>query len=243
METDDQVVGSVRIKESTAEGRLSRGRTVFDVIRWTSLLLWLLVLAAAVTLGSRITPLSDLEFDVNAGDVTSVAITPGMPPGAEGVAMQSVFWRSGFLNHRADVVMVTPGQGASEATFDEDVAVRDGHDIAERLGVEHPSLLITQVPERLSSAQVFGFDVPLWLLGFALPGIVGTLMVLVSGPQPWRATRWAWFWILSTGIGPPLFLILAGPTPPLPPPRERHRRLTGGWALLVTVLLQPLLQL
>lgn len=241
MQTGNQLSGAAGTDGRVDDGRLPPRSTVFDFVRWAMLALWIFVMAIAVTAGSRITPLRDLEFDLNAGDVTSVMITPGMPPGAEGVMTQSVFWRSGLLNHRADVLMTTPGDDSSTSTSDEDMAVRSGHDIAEQIAAKHSAVLIERIPERSSSAEVFGFQVPFWLLGFALAGAAGTLFLLVSGPQPWRATRWAWFWILTTGIGPPLFLILAGPTPPLRSPQERHRKLTGGWAFLLALLLHPLL--
>jgi len=137
--------------------------------------------------------------------------------------------------------MITPGDDSAASPSDDDMAVRSGYDIAEQLADEDSDVLITRISERLSSGVVYGFDVPFWLLGFALVGAIGTLMVLVSGPQPWRATRWAWFWIIPTVIGPPLFLILAGATPPLRSPREQHRKLTGGWAFLVALLLQSVL--
>jgi hypothetical protein len=66
----------------------------------------------------------------------------------------------------------------------------------------------------------------LFLVGFAL---------LVAGPQPWRATRWAWFWLLFPPVGSVVFVLLSGPTPGIPGPRDPHRRLTGGWAFLLSL--------
>ncbi|RMB61780.1 hypothetical protein EAX62_03945 [Tessaracoccus antarcticus] len=215
---------------------------MFDVVRWWTLVVWIFVMAVAVTIGSRTGQLSDLESDLKAGGVTSVMVTPGLPPGAEGVTTQSVFWRSGVLNHRADVLMITPGDESLASPSSGDMAVRWGYDIAQHITDEDSAVLITRIPQRSSYGVVYGFEVPMWLLVFALAGAVGTFTVLVSGPQPWRATRWAWLWIIiSAGIGPPLFLILAGPTPPLRSPREQHRRLTGGWAFVVALLCQSLL--
>lgn len=241
MEDRNQLSGTAVVDGRLTERRLPRRSTTFDIVRWCMLALWIFVVAVAVTVGSRTSQLSDLEFELNAGGVESVMVTPGMPPGAEGVATQSVFWRSGFLNHRADVLMITPGDDSAASRSDDDMAVRSGYDIAEHLADEDSAVLIKRIPERLSSGVVYGFDVPVWLLGFALVGAIGTLMVLVSGPQPWRATRWAWFWIIPTVIGPPLFLILAGPTPPLRSPRQHHWKLTGGWAFLSALLLQSVL--
>lgn len=241
MEAGNQLSGSTKVDGVDTEARLPRRSTVFDLVRWSMLALWIFVMVVAVTVGSRTSQLSDLESDLTAGTVTSVTVTPGMPPGAEGVTMQSVFWRSGLLNYRADVLMVTPGDDSAASPHDDGMAVRSGYDVAEQLAEEDSELLITRIPDRLSSGVVYGFEVPIWLLGFAFAGAVGTLMVLVSGHQPWRATRWGWFWIISTAIGPPLFLILAGPTPLLPSPRKQHRKLTGGWAFLIALFLQSVL--
>lgn len=67
--------------------------------------------------------------------------------------------------------------------------------------------------------------------------------LLIAGPQPWRATRWAWFWLLLPPVGSVAFLLLSGPTPGLPSPRNPRRRLTGGGgvAFLLSLLLMPLL--
>ncbi|QOR69839.1 hypothetical protein IM660_14415 [Ruania alkalisoli] len=74
----------------------------------------------------------------------------------------------------------------------------------------------------------------------------GILIVLATGPQPWFATRWAWFW-LGAAI-PVLWLafLLFEPRPlwhsarlasaerePVPNPEDQDRRLTGGWAFLI----------
>ncbi len=242
METANQVSVAAGVDGCVTDEQIPRRRTVFDFVRWMMLALWLFVMAVAVSIGSYSTQLRDLESELDRGGVTSVTVTPGMPAEAEGATTQSVYWRSGWLNHRADVVMVTPGDDSWAWTSEDNMAVRTGYDIANQLAEKDPALLITRVPERMSGAEVYGFEVPSWLLGFTLAGAFGTFVVLVSGPQPWRATRWAWFWLMTTVIGAPLFLVLAGPTPPLRSPREQHRRLTGGRAFIIALVLQLLLQ-
>jgi hypothetical protein len=60
--------------------------------------------------------------------------------------------------------------------------------------------------------------------------------LLVAGPEPWRATRWAWFWlVLTSPFVSVLFLLLSGPTVAVPGPRNPRRRLTGGWAFLLSL--------
>ncbi|HLT85655.1 MAG TPA: hypothetical protein VKZ83_15585 [Phototrophicaceae bacterium] len=62
----------------------------------------------------------------------------------------------------------------------------------------------------------------------------GALLVLVGGPQPRLATKWAWFWLMY--LVPPTALALVA-LEPVPlwrgEARWRARRLTGGWALLI----------
>ena len=62
-------------------------------------------------------------------------------------------------------------------------------------------------------------------------------LLLVGSREPWRATSWAWAWlILLTPVGVPAFLLFGGITG-LAPPRPGHRRLTGGWAFLLALAL------
>lgn len=235
MKANNAASGITGVPGQVVRRRIRRRPTAFDSVRWAMLALWIFVMAVAVTVGDRGSNFGELESALDTGDVNSVMVTPGLPSGAEGSLMQTVYWRSGLLNHYADVRMVTP-DGDNSASSGDDAVVRSGYDIAAQIADEHPAVLITRSAERYSYGQIYGFQVPTWLIWFALAGAVGTLMVLVSGPEPWRATRWAWFWLITTVIGPPLFLILAGPTPPLRSPRETHRRLTGGWALLIALL-------
>jgi hypothetical protein len=72
----------------------------------------------------------------------------------------------------------------------------------------------------------------LFLAGFPL---------LMIGPHPWRATRWAWFWLLLPPVGNVVFLLLSGPTPGVPRPRNPRRRLTGGWAFWLSLPLMSVL--
>lgn len=86
------------------------------------------------------------------------------------------------------------------------------------------------------SGIVFG----LWELPgnwFVLPFILlaGFLLVLARGPQSRWATRWAWAWLSLTPVlvlVVPVYLIF-GARPHL----SGHRRLTGGWAFLLTLVI------
>ena len=81
---------------------------------------------------------------------------------------------------------------------------------------------------------------PVWLLGFVW---IFTFAMMVSGPDPWRATKSAWFWLMISPAGPIVliaFLSLGGPTGLAPAPRRGAQRLTGGWAFLLFLLLKAL---
>jgi hypothetical protein len=61
---------------------------------------------------------------------------------------------------------------------------------------------------------------------------------LINGPEPWRATRWAWFWTIANPlgvIGCLAFLLLSGPIPMLPASKIDARRLHGGWAFIIVM--------
>lgn len=80
--------------------------------------------------------------------------------------------------------------------------------------------------------------VPGLSLAWSWAGIAGlaTFILLVSGPQPRLATKWAWFWLM--GIGPlGMAFLLLEPVPVwLRDALPARQRLTGGWAFLITIL-------
>ena len=67
--------------------------------------------------------------------------------------------------------------------------------------------------------------------------VIATLFVLINGPQPRWATRWAWFWLIMNPalvVTVPLFLIGSGPLRPTDGPvAPIGKRLTGGWAFFL----------
>lgn len=66
---------------------------------------------------------------------------------------------------------------------------------------------------------------------------LATLILLIAGPQPRWATKWAWFWLL--GVGPmSVVFLLAEPVPVWQqgPAYARPQRLTGGWAFLLALV-------
>lgn len=98
-------------------------------------------------------------------------------------------------------------------------------------------MLVQQTPWSLVIGPPSAGGVVEWR-PFGLAGLLA-LILLIVGPQPRLATKWAWFWL--AGIGQPvwvLFLVLE----PVPlwlkgPAVRSGSRLTGGWAFLLAIVL------
>jgi hypothetical protein len=78
---------------------------------------------------------------------------------------------------------------------------------------------------------------PTWAVGLALGTPFVLLGMLVAGPEPRVATRWAWFWLGAYAW--PLALVYLVVEPTCLWDRRtlvRQRRLTGGWAFLLSAL-------
>ena len=196
-------------------------------------LVLLVLVAAALLLGERPAPLSDLEDAIDSGRVGEVAVSAGLSPHSSGYATQRIHWSTGIAEQVTDVVQVR-GSGPSVSTGDLPVLHRDA---ATYLRARHPGLDVTRGDGFSSNATVIGREVPQWLGLVGLVGMGALLVLLVGGPQPWVATKWAWFWMfgLPLGLGVLGFLLLAGPTRGLSAPEHPERRLTGGKAFLLTV--------
>lgn len=228
--------------EASGGGRWAGARPVGggDVLRWALLLCWLFILIYAAVLGERSAPLRQLEAALTTDQVHTVSLTRGFDPSSSGYGTQELHWRQGWHRYHAEVVMVSPDGDYGRAQ-DEGVTTRRGFDIAAELLRGNPRVDLIRVPYQRSGGEVYGWQVPLWLGGVVLAAILGTLVILIAGPQPWRATRWAWFWLMTSPVGTVLFLLLAGPFPPLRPPRVPGRRLAGGWAFLLSLVLTSFL--
>lgn len=90
------------------------------------------------------------------------------------------------------------------------------------------------------AVEVFGVPAGDTALLTVLPLVLAwltTMWLLVSGPEPYRATRWAWFWLSAPPMGLLAFVVLSGPTPGLGVRRPVDRRLRGGWAFVLGLLL------
>lgn len=81
------------------------------------------------------------------------------------------------------------------------------------------------------------YDAPDALL--ALGVLVALTVTIIAGPEPRLATRWAWFWLVAYVWPAAVVYLLLEPTAAWrrEPARAPGRRLTGGWGLLIGLLL------
>ncbi|MGY1842940.1 hypothetical protein [Modestobacter sp. SYSU DS0875] len=210
----------------------ARWRDPWTALRVVLAVGWLAVALVVVLTGQRAASLDDLHLAIADGRVDEVAVTEGLEPGTTGVAVQTAVWRAGVLRHSTEVWEVSPGQQAPDGTRP---VVPGG--LADELRTQHPELRIVPAGERWSWSEVLGWRVSTWVGLVLFLGAVAVVFLLVAGPRPARATRWAWFWLSWNPVGSLAFLLLAGPFPGLPAPRPGTRRLTGGWAFLLSLLL------
>lgn len=223
-------------RRSRFEGR-SRSDLVLDVARHVLLLGWGLVIAVALVAGEKSESWTDAREAVASGEVRTVSVSRELPAGSTGSVTVWVRWREDGVRRVAEVthVRASPGRGADAASADPTVEVTQAP--SEILTGLDPGLVVQPGPGARTHSVLYFWLLPSWV-GLA----VGVLMVaglglLIGGPAPWRATRWAWFWLLPTPVGSIALLALSGPTLGLPGPRRPSRRLTGGWAFLLGLLL------
>lgn len=203
---------------------------------WLALVLgWVAMVVVLLTVGARPSSFNDLERAVAAGQVDEVLVEGGLGPDGRGIATVTVSWRDGLVDDTTQVMEARPRSlGWREGPHEDVTAVLD-RSVAEELRAIDPDLEVRQVPFRQDSADVAGWRLPGWTWWLQFGLFIATLATLICSPPPWRATRWAWLWLIGSGpIGLAAYLLLAGPLPFLPAPRPGGRRLTGGWAFLLS---------
>ena len=212
----------------------SRADRRSDRIRWSLLVCWLIVGVATVTTGERVSSWDQLRESVAAGEVDAVKVVGGLPAGGTGYSVVGVHWRHGWIGYTAEVVQVRGRTDVSDAATDDATPVVHAPP-SSLLAASQPGLRVTQDQERSGRGRLLGWQVPNSVGVVSLLLVFAAFGTLVAGPVPWRATRWAWFWLFTPPIGAVVFLLASGPVPGLPAPPDRHRRLTGGWAFLVSL--------
>ena len=202
--------------------------------------LWLMVALVIAAVGERPATISDLVDAVDSGAVSTVDVAGGLEAGASGWSTQHVRWRQGIFAQHAEILYASPGYEQEAADSNPASASVTSTDVATLIR-ERDADVQVQVSDvrRASAATVMRWEVPSWVLFVVLWGLVVTLWLIVNGPEPWRATRWGWAWatLLTGPVGAMAFAVLSGPTARLPTPKAHARRLTGGWSLILMVLL------
>lgn len=206
------------------------------VLAWVLVGVCVLLPLAGLALGEKDATYRDLRDGVRSGSVGSVVVSGGTTEPFIGRQGVTVRWRQHFQLHVAHVVEQQP---LRRTRIDGHPAVRD---VAEDLRTLDPDVVVDRHPDdHLTSSwsiqQLPHWQFPSWI-GLAWFG--SHLMasgLVVAGRKPWRATRWAWFWLLwgLPFVGLLAFLLLGGPTGLLRPAHGR-KRLTGGWAFLLVLL-------
>lgn len=214
--------------------------------RWTYprlglAMLWVLLLASSLLMGERITSMNDFDSAVTSGRVHTVHLVGDLPAGATGSSLVELHWHDRLVARVSEVRQVRPGVGASTGSSGTDRVVVG--DLVRHLSSTHPGLRVIResdsAHQSVGNGTVMGWRVPGWIAVVVVLTWITTLGILVNAPEPWRATRWAWFWIITnplTPIGSLAFLLLSGPTPLLPEAKPDGRRLRGGWAFIITTV-------
>lgn len=84
--------------------------------------------------------------------------------------------------------------------------------------------------------DVLGWRTSIWLGIAALTLSIAVLSLLITGPEPRHATKWAWFWMFTSSLG--ILAVVAYLAFGLGgKPRPGERRLTGGWAFLLSIII------
>lgn len=223
--------------------------SVTRYVAWALVAGYLLMIGTMLVAGARVTPYDELVGRIADGQVDEVRVAGGFEDGhGRGFALAEVHWRDRLIPRVSPVYETTGRPESTGLSYDQEPRVRGYVD--EHLRGMDPDLRTSRAGE-LGQGQfeiriwfgakpdASGWQVPGWsvFLGFAL--FLGTLGVLILGPEPRRATRWAWFWLL--GVAAPLgalaFLTLGGAASRRPQPVQTEGRLRGGWALFWALLL------
>lgn len=195
--------------------------------------LWLVTSVLVVLLGEKRSDLAQLEAGLSDGSVARVEIV-GLPDESvrRGRTQVTLRWQGAVLSRFAEVAVDRRNRNRSEQG---DHIVGDPTQYLR--AIAHPRELEVTYAEGRSSQEWQGWRGPGALFAAALVAWFGTVLLAGAGPQPWRATQWAWIWLILFGgpLGSVAFLLLGGPLG-VWRPRDVDRRLTGGWAFLIALI-------
>lgn len=214
-------------------------RLPIRVLAWALIAVQLALPVAALFLGARQETYVELRRAVASGEVSSVVVSGGTTQPFRGRQQVEVRWREHGILHYAEAVEQHP------LRRDRLNGLQVVSDVGEDLRGLDPGVQVDRRPhdDLVSGASIA--TLPHWRfpgwLGLAwLGSLLLTVGVVIGGPVPWRATRWAWFWIVG-GLplaGPLAYLLLGGATGCWAP--RTRRRLTGGIAFVLVVAVNTL---
>lgn len=211
-------------------------------LRTGLLVAWLIAAPLVVVLGEHESQLSGLEHDLATHSVSTVAVAgEGLSVGETGSTVQTLHWRDGLIRRFAEVRVEVPDpdtDGDSVSTVDEPkFSTVQSRDAGAYLA-EHHQVPVTRTQDPASFGDMAGWRIPMFLSFFYIFVGLVALILLTTGPPPWRATRWAWFWFsLIPVVGTPAYLLLGGPVPLVPAPRPGRRPVAGGLAFIAYLCL------
>ncbi len=228
-------VGTAPLPTAYDEWRVRRWRLTGRVV----VVVWLVALLVVVLAGERRSDLGALHGGLADGSVSEVRIT-GLPAGGVqgGSATVRLSWDSRFLHRYTEIIVASSGRMAERASNSGNLPVVVGDPVA-TLEDLRSDVSINRDEHRSGSYwETSGWTVRGWPGALIGVTFLATLFLLLGGPQPWRATRWAWFWVVLAIplFGAMAYALLGGPLAALPP-KDRERRLTGGWAFLIGLFL------
>lgn len=202
---------------------------------------WVVVIVASLWSGyPKSSTFADLKADVATGRVTDVQVAGGLRPGAHGLSVVELRWREGPVGYSTSVIEVT-GKRVPRNVDDSDVTAVLDEPVVWLLREANPDVNVSGTDRSGFRLTLFGWTPAEWVAWAFLAALLTTLGSVVAGPEPIRATRWGWFWLvlLTTPVGSVAYLLLSGvlfansSTTGAPTP---HSRLTGGWAFLLAVV-------
>lgn len=171
------------------------------------------------------TTVGQLLADVRVGRTASVTVE--RPPEGAIASGLDVHWSTGFLQGWVTSDAVRPGNGAFVPT---------GNDV---LGELRQAAASARRPVQIRTVpQTIPHSYTDWAALFVLLTFVLTLVLLVAGPAPTIATRWAWFWLgIAVPVSWVVFLLAEPWFSRHRADRSGARRLTGGWAFLLGLVI------
>ena len=208
---------------------------------WRILLVgWVVVAGLTLLTGERRASPQDLELALSTGQLQQVQVEGSLGAHVHGFSLVDVHWREGVVGHWTQVMEARPLQAAPRWAERSHRTELVGEDATAWVHGLDPRVRVEQRPRAGSYGELAGWRLPSWIALLGVGLVLATLLSLGLLPGPRRATRWAWFWLMALAgpIGVPAYLLLGGPTPGVPAPRAGARRLTGGLALLLAVVLR-----